>query len=389
MDQYLGRYAEPDARSIAERFTNRCSSTYRHAVVVPAFDEAPDCLEQVFARLDVTTSALLVIAVINVTDAASDDAVARTRESLRCLRADADAHTLLVDRVNQPLPRRQGVGAARKLGTDIATALYRNGALSSPWIYQTDADVCLPENYLMAPLPDRGAVVFHHRHHAERASIQHAADLYDLHIAYYVAGLAYCGSRYAYPTLGSTLVIHAEDYATVRGFPKRNAGEDFYLLNKLVKIAPVTVCRDVVVDIQARPSNRVPFGTGPALQSIESGLCAAPDGRAFTSYNWQCFELLADALNALEDFAERPRALSGASAALLDQVGFARVAKAIASNYTQAPTRLRALNDWFDGLKSLRFMHEARRYHADQPLLDALRKFPPNVRDALTVPDWV
>ena len=58
-------------------------------------------------------------------------------------------------------------------------------------------------------------------------------------MSYYVAGLAMAGSRYAHHSLGSTIAVHAKTYAAVRGYPKRSAGEDFYLLNKICKLAPV------------------------------------------------------------------------------------------------------------------------------------------------------
>ncbi|GIR63469.1 MAG: hypothetical protein CM15mP68_1350 [Pseudomonadota bacterium] len=62
------------------------------------------------------------------------------------------------------------------------------------------------------------------------------------------------GSAYAYPTLGSTISVHAQSYARVRGYPKRNAGEDFYLLNKLNKLHPVQVLQQPVIEVQARLS---------------------------------------------------------------------------------------------------------------------------------------
>ena len=85
---------------------------------------------------------------------------------------------------------------------------------------------------------------------------------------FYVQALAVNGSAYAYPTLGSTISVHAQSYARVRGYPKRNAGEDFYLLNKLNKLHPVQVLQQPVIEVQARLSSRVTFGTGPALQKI-------------------------------------------------------------------------------------------------------------------------
>ena len=87
-------------------------------------------------------------------------------------------------------------------------------------------------------------------------------------MSYYVAGLAMAGSRYAHHSLGSTIAVHAKTYAAVRGYPKRSAGEDFYLLNKICKLAPVERLAGPALSIEARISARVPFGTGPALRRL-------------------------------------------------------------------------------------------------------------------------
>ena len=63
--------------------------------------------------------------------------------------------------------------------------------------------------------------------------------LYEYSLRYYVAGLTYAQSPYAFHTIGSTMAVNAEHYASVRGFPRREAGEDFYLLNKLAKVGSV------------------------------------------------------------------------------------------------------------------------------------------------------
>ena len=96
--------------------------------------------------------------------------------------------------------------------------------------------------------------------------------LYEYSLRYYVAGLSYAGSPYAFHTIGSTLAVNAVHYARVRGFPRRQAGEDFYLLNKLAKVGSVrqlsaeTDCEPI--DIAARRSDRVPFGTGAAVGKL-------------------------------------------------------------------------------------------------------------------------
>ena len=57
-------------------------------------------------------------------------------------------------------------------------------------------------------------------------------------------------------------------YAAVRGFPKRSAAEDFYLLNKIRKVGLVHSLNAQPIQLTMRASKRVPFGTGPAVEKI-------------------------------------------------------------------------------------------------------------------------
>ena len=291
---YMARYADPRAATYAARVQRR----FNEALVVPMFDESPG--------------------VVNAHHAQSPEPVAgpdhrsgqRARRALRtpnssepgrcysiCRMPSAD-NVLVVDCVREGdrPPRQQGVGLARKLGTDIALQLFDQDRLADPWIFQTDADAALPNGYFDIARPAAGAVVTGHRHCSPDATLQFAARLYEWHMAYYHTSLARAGSRYAFPTLGSTIIVHADSYATVRGYPRKDAAEDFYLLNKIAKIAPVAFAPQVQVLLQARLSSRVPFGTGPALRSIVDDLQAEPRGTRYLSYHPQNFLLLAQAL---------------------------------------------------------------------------------------------
>jgi hypothetical protein len=193
---------------------------------------------------------------------------------------------ILVDRFSQghAMPPRSGVGQARKIGCDLALALFQKGHIRSPWIHCSDGDVRLPETYFECvntrAVDDHrvSALVYPFEHVVTtdtEPDVALATQLYELSLRYYVAGLRFARSPYAFHTIGSTLAVNARHYAQVRGFPKRDAGEDFYLLNKLAKVGEVqeltsgSDCQPI--QIQARRSDRVPFGTGAAVNTI-SGL---------------------------------------------------------------------------------------------------------------------
>ena len=366
---YLERYAEPEIERVPELTTH-----YDHVLVVPCFDEAPNCLVDVVENL---TARVLVIAVINTPTNATPEQANRTRTHWCALTGNTDdasaltaltqhADVLAIDRTlpDHPIPKRQGVGLARKIGADVALACIRRGAVRSPWIYLTDADARLPSDYFTPPPPAAGCLVYPFRHSMPPA-IAERVGRYELHLRYYVNRLQSAGSPYGYHTLGSTIAIRADVLEAVRGVPKRNAAEDFYLLNKSAKVAPIYVPATQPIELAGRVSHRVPFGTGPALANMNMA-------ESYTSYAPESFELLAEALRYIESLGETP--LSRETKAVLSGLGFQAFIASARRQYKRPETLRKALHQWFDAFRSLRFVHEARHFHPDVPLSDSLDK---------------
>ena len=365
--RYLARYAEPEAVWA----DGLISQSYRNVLVVPCYDEAFDDLARVIPE---AAAELLVVVVVNVPSQAEPAARQRTQALLqhlggagsRSLVAARRVDLLVVDRVNQPIPAKQGVGLARKIGADCAAQLISAGNVSVPWIYCTDADAQLPSDYFTTATPERGGLIFNFRHAGDDDELHRKAQLYELHLRYYQKMLAECGSRYAFHALGSTLALHATDYAIVRGFPKRNAGEDFHLLNKLAKVAPINSLATPTIQLRGRRSQRTPFGTGAALAKIGADA-------QYASYAPASFALLSEVLAALEEAGTMGHLnVQGHAAELLEELGGAAFLAKAAQQYSPGAQLQRALREWFDALKTLRFIHACRRYHPDTPLLAAL-----------------
>ena len=396
IERYLGRYGEPEARRIPPLATR-----YEQVLTVPCYDEPTACVGNLLSRLDASA---LVILVVNAPSDADAEARQRTEALWRALGGADDEpfhfsrrrhplDILAVNRTapNQLIPRRQGVGLARKIAADMACALIAAGHINSPWIHMTDADVELPTDYFAHPPTSPGCALHPFRHEVpgspecgapsvpkERPASRQIASacrtkappklaramrLYELHLRYYVNRLRWAGSPYAFHTIGSTISIHADTYAKVRGLPKRNAGEDFHLLNKAAKIAPIHRLSRPEIRIRARLSTRVPFGTGPALSRMTKEDCPL-------SYAPESFNRLAEVVAHID----RGAPLSNESAALLEELGYPRF-RAQAQRQRHRPETLRkAAHDWFDGLRTLRFIHLARRFHPDQPLAESLNR---------------
>ena len=384
IDKYLARYAEPEARVEWSP-----PGQWRHLVCIPASAEADSLADTLrsLAEANHAETALAVV-VVNARESAPQNVHQSNAQTLDQLRelcgvergglswgGLAGMGVLLVDRcgAGRWIPEGQGVGLARKIACDIALALITRGAVTGEWIRCTDADVEVPQDYfdrLAQSLPGVSATIDPFIHVPEGDELQRTAmKLYDEYLQSYVDGLRAAGSPYAFHTIGSLISVHAHSYAVVRGIPRREAGEDFYLLNKLAKVGRVHDLAGEPVRIRGRVSDRVPFGTGAALQEIQAALT---EGRPTRHYDPQVFDGLAIWLAALDDFVADPdgealqarvrRAPSRLSAPLwktLSAMG-AFAAAEQASEQVGGEQLRRRLMEWNDAFRTLKLIHGLR-----------------------------
>ncbi|NCF63154.1 MAG: hypothetical protein GWP58_09905 [Gammaproteobacteria bacterium] len=404
MDKYLRDYAERGTAAIADI---PAGEPWRQVVVIPVCNESAGILRP----LPEGPGRSLMVLVVNETEAASrkvalanrDFAAEVHRRFRQCWQSAADfgltlfndpaspRDVLLVDRFSDGsrFPPGGGVGHARKTGADLAAFLISQQRVSSPWIHCSDADVRLPQRYFScsAAIGNRtaqntAALVYPFRHvvarddphvatpEGEQQKIIQVTRLYEYSLRYYVAGLNYARSPYAFHTIGSTMAINALHYAKVRGFPRRQAGEDFYLLNKLAKVGSVrqleveTECEPI--DIAARLSDRVPFGTGAATGKL---MQLEDPAREFLLYHPSVFDLLGSWIGSLPAFWQErsddpgavlpkkdlPLLIGG-----LEQAGVADALQHALRQSSDASQFMRQMHTWFDAFRTLKLIHHLR-----------------------------
>ncbi len=294
----------------------------------------------------------------------------------------SQAWLLVIDRFTQAIDKEQGVGLARKIGADLSAYLISINRVNQQWIFSSDADAYLPDDYFSAlSSRNKKTVVccFNFMHSSDDESVHQANFLYETALRYYVAGLQYANSPYAFFTIGSTLAFKAEVYVQARGFPKRSAGEDFYLLNKLAKLGNVEFIEEVIIKLEARTSDRVPFGTGPAVQKI---LDLQKSKQDYCYYHPELFILLKSTLYSFSNlwhyrtdlsswFKQLPTIVRPA----LTEIGFETFVDKQKNNSEKQFDK--QLVVWFDAFKTLKFIHSIRAIHyQDIPLSLALLKAP-------------
>jgi glycosyltransferase involved in cell wall biosynthesis len=258
-----------------------------------------------------------------------------------------------------------GVGMARKIGMDAALQLLRNGSAVRNLILSLDADTLVQKNYLsvikkyFTQNVKTAIVAYEHQmplNYEEKAAIC----CYEIFLRYWVLGLKYAKSPWAFHSIGSTIITSTKAYVEVRGMNKREAGEDFYFLSKLAKIGEISYIKETCVYPSARPSTRVPFGTGKRVQRFLSGKL-----QEYLLYDPQIFVILADWLELMKnpynygeyEILMKAERIHPKLTTFLENCGFAAVWSKIRRNVKDEKTLIRHFNDWFDGFKTLKLIN--------------------------------
>lgn len=427
LDKYLLHYAEPLAQQLIDNSYSLdkhlghderapCSASlcdagpWDTAVVIPAYNEPTDSIWSIWKQLE--RHNCLLILVLNQPD--KDGEIECNTQCANSLGQRLSKHwdngnselsllkssdntsrgaLLLVDCFTEgrTLPASHGVGLARKIGADIVCALYKKNALRSRWIHSTDADISVPPGYLecakeLSDTVSLALLPFTHTT-SEEPGLDLAQTLYDFHLNYYVEALSWANSPYAYHSMGSAQIVGIEHYAAVRGYPKRTAGEDFYLLNKLAKTGQVIQLAGPTLQIQTRRSSRTPFGTGAAVSNIATMENPVKDYRF---YHPSVFVQLKEVVTSMgahwRDDAQP--AISTEARTILRAMNFEQAVLKARNNSSTQSVFAKHMHNWFDAFRTLKFIHLMRdRFYPSVNLNELTTQLPKSLRPAPTLMD--
>ena len=267
------------------------------------------------------------------------------------------------------LPAGQGVGLARKIGLDHGLALLNDTGCSAHPLICLDADAPPAPGYLDAlhafyREEERWAGYAAYEHRFSESPDKRAAMIaYEIYMRYHELGLRYAGSPYAYPALGSIISCTAEAYAASGGMNRRLAGEDFYFMQELTKTGTMTPVPYALVYPSGRISQRTPFGTGQSVNTHET-----TGGRNLLLYHPRCYEVLQSFFRLAQtgvgltgkEMLERTRHLHPSLAAFLEGHNFCDIWEMLCRQHADPERRTRQFHVWFDGLKTIQFIHYFR-----------------------------
>jgi len=171
-----------------------------------------------------------------------------------------------------------GVGLARKTGMDEAVRRFDSVNNPDGLIVNLDADCRVSYNYFISLFEafsgkkNRNACSIYFEHPLSgndfSSDIYSSIALYELHLRYYYQGLAFSGFPYVFHTVGSAIAVRASAYVKAGGMNRRQAGEDFYFIQKLLPLGGYFNLNSTAVYPSPRQSYRVPFGTGAMMTKM-------------------------------------------------------------------------------------------------------------------------
>ena len=289
-----------------------------------------------------------------------------------------------------------GVGMARKIGMDMALSLLSKSSALKKIILCLDADTLVQNNYLKT-IKDyftkkvKTAVVAYEHQEADNDEGRAAIYCYEIFLRYWILGLKYAGSPYAYHSIGSTIICSADAYLAVRGMNRREAGEDFYFLNKLAKIDKINYIKETRVYPSPRASFRVPFGTGKRIQRF-----LTREQEEYILYDPQIFEILAKWLRLMEqevlydekDIMIKAGSIHPALVAYLTACRFGEAWAKIRRNVKSQDNLINHFHCWFDSFKTLKLINYlTREFYPPVDMFEAVGRILMLLH--MTVPEFV
>lgn len=187
--------------------------------------------------------------------------------------------------------KNHGVGWARRTLFDHILSV----ATAEDVIVSLDADTCVKPEYLQSigeNFENRTltavSLPYYHRLTDDDAA-NRAILRYEIYMRSYLINLYGISSPYNFTAVGSAIAVRVEALRKIGNITPMKSGEDFYLLQKLRKMAPISNWNAQAVYPAARFSARVYFGTGPAMIKGNEG-----HWESYPIYHYSLFSLIKD-----------------------------------------------------------------------------------------------
>ena len=355
---------------------------YNTIIVIPAleeFDGIKKLLPSLAKNSQEHLKETLILVVVNNIIGVGKEKLDNNYNLLLYLRDELKNNSILniglidASSAGKEMPKKNGgVGFARKLGADLALSNFDYSSIQKKIIISLDADCTVEENYLETIVTeynnyDLNAAVIKFEHPLDAEEKEKSAIInYEIFLRYYILGLKYAKSPYAYFSVGSVISCDAEGYVKVGGMNKKKAGEDFYFLEKLAKLYKIKHIDSTIVYPASRPSDRVPFGTGARIKRFIDNV-----QDEYTLYSPSLFLILKDWLQLFSSItlsSNIPNILESAKNTnsvlydfLIQQKFELDWNNIIQNSKTEIQLNKQKLN-WMDSFRTLKLIHYLRDF---------------------------
>lgn len=292
-------------------------------------------------------------------------AILKTLEKFK----ELDLH--LIDRCtpgNGWIGKKHGVGWARKTLMDAIN----NVAGEKDIIVSLDADTSFSKNYFSSVADnfsahnDAVALAVPYFHNLLKDELANRAILrYEIYMRYYSLNLWRIANPYSFTALGSAMAFPIWAYRAVGGMTPKMSGEDFYFLQKLRKFGKMLFTNPEKVYPAARFSDRVYFGTGPAMIKGKNG-----NWTSYPLYSFYYFDEIKITTDLFREFYSETKTtpvVDFLSNMLREKDPF----QLLRQNFKDASSFIRASHEKLDGLRILQYLkfRQNTDHRCDEELL--------------------
>lgn len=265
--------------------------------------------------------------------------------------------------------KKSGVGWARKLTMEKAALLAEDKDL----IVSVDADTYYPEDYfhsLINLFSQNTHFTAHSNPYYHPLTGFEAEDRailrYEIYMRVFHINMMLIENPYAFSALGSAMACTAAQYKKMGGISPKLSGEDFYFIQHMRKNGPISQYNTVKVYPQARFSDRVNFGTGPAMIKGNSG--------DWTSYPFYLPRQFQDIRKTFELFPHlfEENIETPMSDFLQKQLKKVNPWQSLKENYKTSDKFEHACMQLVDGLRILQFLKSEHLKYSKGDILDLL-----------------
>lgn len=341
-------------------------------IAIPAFDEL-DFLPHTLAAIAQQKTDFLfeVYICVNQPDSWWNNAekieiCKNNRKLLHFLQNFKDFNINIIDKTSVSkgwCDENSGVGWARK----VLFEEIMKSANDDDVIISLDADTLFNESYFQSigenftqnKVEVLSLPYYHNLTDDENAN--RAILRYEIYMRNYFINMHRIGSPYTFTAIGSAIALKVKTLRKIRNITPLSSGEDFYLLQKLRKMTPISNYNAEWVYPAARFSTRVLFGTGPAMIKGSNG-----NWESYPIYHYSLFDKIKKTYDIISELFTEDKDTEFIDF-LKTQYKTDDLWTPLRKNFKTQPQFTHAFHEKANGLRILQFL---KRKHAELGISD-------------------